>query len=126
MGEKIIQWPIAIPKDLVLSDEDLKQMVKETLLQIEKDMAMQGLQIELNTEEIHYAKIRTEVSEAFEELRIIEDPRLTGLLYQVDLNESKISARLTQATPNEIYTELADAIIRKCFEKVCWRFRLKP
>jgi hypothetical protein len=126
MGEEINEWPIAIPKDLVLSDEDLKQMVKETLLQIEKDMAMQGLQLRLNTNETAYPKILTEVSEAFEELRLIEDPRLIGFLYQVDLNQAKISARLTQAAPNKIYAELADAIIKKCFEKVCWRFRLKP
>lgn len=126
MGEKIIHWPIKIPSDLTLSDKDLKQMVKETLLQIEKDLAMQGLQLELNTNETHFPTILNEVSEAFEEMRLIEDPRLAGFLYQLDLNQSKISTQLTQATPNKIYSELADAVIRKCFEKVCWRFRLKP
>lgn len=104
---------------------DYAQIARDTIMQVTKDFMLQGFDIKTMSESSDYNEIVSYLAQQLEEIKFIEDSRLPALLYQLDLNEGKIRGDLTSTDPSNIYSVLADAIIKKCFEKVCWRHQFK-
>lgn len=118
-------WP-AIKKGIDPSIFDNRaQIVADTLGQIEKDFMMQGLEISLNSQSVQYGDIHNLLVSQLEQIKLIEDYRLPALLYQLDLDQADISMKLRSSNPSNIYDVLAQNIIKRCFEKVCWRHQFK-
>lgn len=118
-------WP-AIKKGIDPSIFDNRdQIVADTLGQIEKDFMMQGLEISLDSQSIQYRDIHNLLVSQLEHIKLIEDSRLPAILYQLDLDQADISMKLRSSNPSNIYDVLAQNIIKRCFEKVCWRHQFK-
>ncbi len=101
------------------------EMARETILQVQKDFALHGLNISLENSTSNYPKLVKSLAEALEEMNFIEHSKLPATLYQIDLNELELVLNLQNLNPNETYFFLADRILKKCFEKVYWRQKMK-
>ncbi len=121
----MINWPSVNHVFPAGKQIDHAQIVRDTLTQVEKDFMMQGFDIVMNSDSENYDDIVGLLTDQLLKIKLIEHPRLPGLLYQLDLNEAKIAGELTNADPTVIYSVLADSIVKKCFEKVCWRHQFK-
>lgn len=102
-----------------LNGEERKKIINETLRQVKKDFALQGIELEtdsLNIEELVYS-----FSSLLDQLEFLHNPKLPSLLYQLDLKEAEISHKLTTSKPELTYKVLSESILKRCFEKVMWR-----
>lgn len=97
----------------------------ETLRQIEKDFALQAIPIDLRSFEGSHETFLCHFTRVLDTMQLIHHPRFISVLYQIDLREKDISERLKNSTTDKIYSELAHAITERCFEKVCWRQKMK-
>lgn len=100
-------------------------MAEDTLRQVEKDFGLHGIPILLNINDLEYPKIVYELAQKLEEIRFIESAKMPGILYQIDLNESDLSANIQTLNPLNTYLFLADRILKRCFEKVYWRHKMR-
>lgn len=100
-------------------------MAEETLRQVEKDFALHGISLLLNINDSQYPKIVHELARKLEEIQFIENPKMAGILYQIDLNERDLSASIQTLNPLNTYKFLADRILKRCFEKVYWRHKMR-
>jgi hypothetical protein len=102
-----------------LQADDKEKVVEDTIKQVKKDFALQG--IELETNKLLKADLVYSFSVLLDYMEFLHDSRLPALLYQLDLKESEISYKLTSSKPEESYKVLAESILKRCFEKVMWR-----
>lgn len=102
-----------------LQADDKEKILEDTIRQLKKDFALQG--IELETNKLLKAGLVYSFSVLLEEMEFLHDSRLPALLYQLDLKESEISYKLTSSKPEASYKVLAESILKRCFEKVMWR-----
>lgn len=120
-----MNWPSVTKIFSAEKKVDYAQLVTDTLTQVEKDFMMQGFEIYMESDSQNFNEIVALLANQLLEIKLIENSRLPGLLYQLDLNEANIAGELTNANPAVIYSVLANSIIKKCFEKVCWRHQFK-
>ena len=100
-------------------------MAEETLRQVEKDFSLHGIALLLNINDLEYPKIVYALAQKLEEIQFIESPKMPGILYQIDLNESDLSTNIQTLNPLNTYLFLADRILKRCFEKVYWRHKMR-
>ena len=110
-------------RNLPLNFGEPEKIIEETLIQVRKDFALQG--IELQLDELVRSNLVKSFAEVLSKCDFLHDHKLPALLYQLDLNESKISRKLTSAKPESIYIVLSESILRRCFEKVSWRKKFR-
>ncbi len=101
------------------------EMVRETILQVQKDFALHGLNISFENATRNYPELVKSLAETLDEMNFIEHSKLPATLYQLDLNERELVLNLQSLDPRETYFFLADRILKKCFEKVYWRHKMK-
>ena len=118
MSEQIVKWI----DESALQQFDSQEIITATIKQICKDFALQGIELGLNSDA---SNVINSLAAELEELDFAHNPKLTPVLYQLDLNERKIAKKLTSTQPGSWYQALALEIVRRCFEKVAWRYRLK-
>lgn len=100
-------------------------MAEDTLRQVEKDFGLHGIVLLLNINDLEYPKIVHELAQKLEEIQFIESRKMPGILYQIDLNESDLSTNVQTLNPLNTYLFLADRILKRCFEKVYWRHKMR-
>ncbi len=105
------------------SEED---MARESLRQIEKDFALQGVSISLDFPLKNYDFVVREIAEKFDGLDLVHLARFPAIAYQIDLNESELKLAMARSEPSETYEILAALILKRCFKKVWWRGQMKP
>lgn len=98
---------------------------EETLRQIEKDFALQGVPLKLNVDQLHYRELIKKLAGTLESMTFLNNRSLSRVLYQTDVNEEELLFSLSRVEPADIYLFLADRILRRCFEKVYWRYKRK-
>lgn len=113
--------PFPEPKNWQLRAE----MARETTLQVQKDFALHGLNISLENATKAYPDLVKSLAEKLDKMRFIEHLKLPAILYQIDLNEREMVLNLQNLNPQETYFFLADRILKRCFEKVYWRHKMK-
>lgn len=101
------------------------EMARETILQVQKDFALHGLNIPLETTLRSYPDLVKTLAEKLDEMKFIEHSKLAATLYQLDLNERELVLKLQNLDPRETYFFLSDRILKRCFEKVYWRHKMK-
>jgi len=101
------------------------QLADETLRQVEKDFALHGVTLHLQFIREDYPSLVQELADALEEIAFAESEKLPSILYQIDLNETKLARSLPDLEPTETYSFLADKILQRCFEKVYWRYKMR-
>lgn len=102
-----------------------RDMASDTLRQIEKDFALQGITVELDIAIESYPAVIEHLAGRFESLSLVHLPVFPALAYQIDLNEEELKSALSQSKPDETYKILAVLILGRCFKKVWWRRRMK-
>lgn len=101
------------------------RMADDTLRQVEKDFALHGITLHLSFLKEDYQSLVQELANALEEITFAESGKLPSILYQIDLNESELVRSIPDLNPLETYRFLADKILRRCFEKVYWRYKMR-
>lgn len=101
------------------------QMADDTLRQVEKDFALHGIALHLKFQKDDYQNLVLELADALENIAFAESEKLPSILYQIDLNESDLVRSIPDLNPWETYSFLADKILRRCFEKVYWRYKMR-
>ncbi len=102
---------------------DRPAIVKATLEQVKKDFSLQGIELSLDLSQTE-GLINT-LADKLKDLDLAHNSKLGAILYQLDLNEVKISKKLRSVNPESWYVLLAEEILKRCFEKVAWRLKLK-
>ncbi|HKL04113.1 MAG TPA: hypothetical protein VJ911_10565 [Cryomorphaceae bacterium] len=97
----------------------------ETIRQIEKDFALQGITVEFEFPIENYPEVIGRIAQRLETLSIVHLPAFPALAYQIDLNEAELKSALAVSQPDETYHILAGLILRRCFKKVWWRWKMK-
>lgn len=115
MSDEVEIW---LDSNLV-SGEDRVKIIDATIAQVKKDFALQGIVLEMD--KIVRPNLIHSLAGMLEKIEFLHDKKLTPLLYQLDLNESKIARKLTTASPDATYQVLSESILKRCFEKVIWR-----
>ncbi|NEN21955.1 hypothetical protein G3O08_00360 [Cryomorpha ignava] len=100
-------------------------MAEDTLRQVEKDFALHGIALLLNINDLEYPKIVEELALEMEKIQFIESPKMRAILYQIDLNESDLVANIQNVNAQNTYLFFADKILKRCFEKVIWRYKMR-
>ncbi len=98
---------------------------EETLRQTEKDFRLQGMEIALPAKAPGYNELVKILASILRESDLLHSPKLTGLLYQVDVKEAKIRHILASTPPEHMHEVMADTILKRCFTKVYWRHTLR-
>ncbi len=96
-------------------------MIGKTLAQVEKDFALQGLQLSLKTDARAYPEIVHLLAQKMESLDLVHNAKLAAVLYQIDLSEKELRHELPETAADRLYFVLADKVIRRCFQKVWTR-----
>lgn len=99
------------------------QMAGDTLRQIEKDFALHGISLLLNINDVEYSNIVKQLAGQLHKISFLDNPKFGAILYQIDLNESDLAMAIHRVSPAVTYLFLADKIIKRCFEKVYWRYK---
>jgi len=103
--------------------EKFNDLRNKTLLQIKKDFALQGFEIELPEKELSYDRLINWMAGVLEVYDLPESNELERLLYQFDISESFVSEEVMRAPKQDRSALLADAIFKRCFTKVLYRQR---
>ena len=100
------------------------KMATDTLRQVEKDFLLHGIPLLLNINDFEFSGIVKDLAFKLEEIQFLENSAMPSILYQIDLNESRLIAKIQALNPQNTYLFLADSILKRCFEKVIWRFKM--
>jgi hypothetical protein len=103
--------------------DNRKELAAQTLFQIEKDFLLQGLEISLRKEQTTYPQIIALLATELERIDLFAHTTMPGLLYQIDLPEKQVAGILKESAPAIFYPRLAEAIIKRCFQKVWFRYK---
>jgi len=105
----------------LLSPEEFESLKEQTLLQVEKDFRLQGVDLKLTTRKGDYAQIVTNLASVASDHQLLNSQAGTGIMYQLDISEKFISEEVLDKEEAEGYIIFADAIIKRCFTKVLYR-----
>jgi len=94
---------------------------QKTLKQIEKDFALQGIEIQIEDNALPYDELVKILSKNIDDLELLGSSRIQPLLYQLDISEKFIREEVLAKVSEQQSTLLADAIVRRCFAKVIYR-----
>ena len=103
--------------------EEFSNLREQTLSQIEKDFALQGIRIRISREIPEYEKLVRSLGEILRKENVLETDDLQPLLYQLDIAESFADEVIVNGSEEGKVLRLADAIIKRCFAKVVYRQR---
>jgi len=108
-------------KSSFLAPAEFEALRHQTLRQIEKDFALQGLEIQIEDEALPYGELVKIVSKKLDNSQLIGSSKLQPLLYQLDISEKFVQEEIFAKATNKHSALLADAIIKRCFAKVVYR-----
>ena len=101
-------------------------MVDDTLHQVEKDFALHGEEIAFSNVKLDsYNDLVRALAIELKRQKFLESSKLASILYQIDLRESDLVPGSTQLEMQYFYAFLADKILKRCFEKVYWRYKMR-
>ena len=100
-------------------------MIEATLRQVEKDFRLQAVQLELQKARTSYHELVDLLATKLEDLEFVHHSRFVPILYQIDLPQKELTTKMAKSKPEDIYHILADLILKRCFEKIYWRRRMK-
>lgn len=89
--------------------------------QIEKDFRLQGIDLVLPERTPTYLELVGLLAEHIRYSELLHSPRFIGLLYQLDLSESKMRRLVKNTKPEEIQIVMASEIVKRCAAKIYWR-----
>ncbi|MEM9052837.1 MAG: hypothetical protein AAGC47_12360 [Bacteroidota bacterium] len=104
-----------------ISPKEFESLKEKTLLQIEKDFRLQGIDLMITTRENLYPELVKELAMTISKLDLLNSQAGTGIFYQLDISEQFISEEVLAKEGMERHQILADAIIKRCFTKVMYR-----
>ena len=104
-----------------ISPAEFESLKEQTLLQIEKDFLLQGIDLSIDKRQGIYLEIVAELAFKTSKLDLINSQAGTGIFYQLDISERFIVEEVLSKKGIEQYEILADAIIKRCFAKVIYR-----
>lgn len=109
-----------ISKEEIEKSKLNEQIVKETALQVMKDFASFGMEINF-PENIHmaYNELFNQLTISIEELMKKDPEKLSSLLYQIDLDEKKI--KNADVEPFHEHEWISEMILEREFMKVLTR-----
>jgi hypothetical protein len=93
--------------------------------QIEKDFRLQGIDLILPESVPSYVELVGIVEEHLRHSELLHSPKFVGLLYQLDLSESKMRNLIKNTTPDGIHLSIAYEIVKRCAAKIYWRNTLR-
>lgn len=96
-------------------DDDLK-LAKESVQLIKKDFLLEE-EIELAGDQ-PFDRLKYELTRIISYLLNTDMPRLMNAMYRIDISESRFAEILQSAPPDEVASQLADAIIAREKQKV--------
>lgn len=92
-----------------------------TLRQMEKDFALQGVELSLPNALPPYAELLNGLADFLRKHDILHGPSLAGLLYQLDINEGNMRQKIADTPPGQMYHMVAHEMLARCFAKVLFR-----
>lgn len=92
-----------------------------TLRQIEKDFALQGIQLHLPESPPPYAELLQVLADFLRKQDLMHGPQLAGLLYQLDLDEEALRIKIARTSPEQMHHMVAHEMLARCFAKVLFR-----
>lgn len=98
-----------------------QDLAKAVLRQLEKDFALQGMQLTLPESVPPYGKLLDTLAQYMQTVQIDRGETLARLLYQIDLDEKKVRKLLADAAPEYTLHTLAHEMVQRCCEKVVMR-----
>lgn len=104
-----------------LAPAEFEALRQKTLRQIEKDFALQGIEIQIEDKAMLYGELVKIISKSLEDLELLGSSRIQPLLYQLDISEKFIKEEVLAKASEQHSALLADAIIKRCFAKVVYR-----
>ncbi|MCH2215025.1 MAG: hypothetical protein MK086_07645 [Flavobacteriales bacterium] len=104
-----------------ISPQEFESVKEQTLLQLEKDFRLQGINLTVTNRESYYPEILAELAKRMSKLDLINSQAGTGIFYQLDIPEQFITEEVLSREGIQRYQILAEAIIRRCFVKVMYR-----
>jgi hypothetical protein len=108
-------------KSSFLPPAEFEALRQKTLRQIEKDFGLQGIDLQIDNDDLPYGELVKFISKNLEDLQILGSSKLQPLLYQLDISEQFIRKEILAKAAKEHSALLADAIIKRCFAKVVYR-----
>ncbi len=108
-------------KSSFFAPTEFEALRQKTLLQIEKDFGLQGIDIKIHDEALPYDELVKLISKILEDLQVQHSSKLQPLLYQLDISEKFVRAEILSKKEEEHSALLADAVIKRCFAKVVFR-----
>ncbi len=98
------------------------ELAQATLHQVQKDLALQGLHWNADlAKPMDLESAQASLSSFLRKHEGEMDQLLPRLLYQVDVRETSIPEILSSGTDTDSFDGLAAAIVKRCFEKACWK-----
>lgn len=114
MGELPKKTPFIAPAEF-------EALRLKTLLQIEKDFGLQGLELRISDKDLPYDKLVKLISKSLEDIQVNNNSKFQPLLYQLDIAEKFVREEILSGKGAEHSSLLADAVIKRCFAKVVYR-----
>ncbi|MCZ4407932.1 hypothetical protein O3Q51_03880 [Cryomorphaceae bacterium 1068] len=108
-------------KTSFIAPAEFEALRQKTLLQIEKDFRLQGIEIKIDDEAQPYSELVKVISKSLEDLQVHDNSKLQPLLYQLDISEKFVREQILSKKQEEHSASLADAVIKRCFAKVVFR-----
>lgn len=108
-------------KSSFLAPAEFEALRQKTLRQIEKDFGLQGVDLQIDNDDLPYSELVKFISKNLEDLQILGSAKLQPLLYQLDISEIFVHEEIFAKAEEEQSSLLADAIIKRCFAKVVYR-----
>lgn len=103
------------------------EYINATAQQIIKDFDMFGIEIKFSGDpENAYNELLYQVSPHIAKLIESDYKKLLNLLYRIDVNESKISAIVSDTTVGSLSEAIADLVIRRELQKIVIRRHYSP
>lgn len=104
-----------------ISPSGKTDFAKATLRQLEKDFALQGLEINLPEEVPPYGELLDTIAGFLDIEQIAGSEVLIRLLYQLDMDESKMRILIAETPAEHTLHALADQMVQRCLDKVVTR-----
>lgn len=108
-------------KSAFIAPAQFDSLRDQTLRQIEKDFALQGIEIEIHGGSLPFGELVGRLAKNLDDLGVTSSPKLQPLLYQLDISEQFVREEIFAAAEKSHTSLLADAIIKRCFAKVLFR-----
>lgn len=98
--------------------------VYETSIQLVKDFNMLNLSIEFTAEQNQpYAKLFNDATVIIQQLFERNYHLLLNLLYRVDISENQIKTIISEYSPPDLYSKIAETLLKREFMKVVYRHK---